>query len=87
MTSLTVAQARSQFSEIMNRVNFGGERFVITRHGKPLAAIGHVEDIEFIERKENEIDLREARKALKRYAKNPGGAMPYEEFRKTLGVD
>ena len=87
MTTMTIAQARSQFAEVINRVNYGGERFLITRRGKPIAAIGHVEDLEFIEQRENEIDLREARKALRAYERNPKSAIPYEEFRKTLGLD
>lgn len=34
-----MTEARAQFSELINRVGYGGERVVITRHGKPLVAL------------------------------------------------
>lgn len=43
-TPYSIAEARENFSEIINRVAFGGERIVITRHGKPIAAIVPVSD-------------------------------------------
>ncbi len=36
---IPVTEARSQFSELVNRVGFGKERIVLTRHGKPLVAL------------------------------------------------
>lgn len=36
---IPVTEARAQFSELISRVGYGGERVVITRHGKPLVAL------------------------------------------------
>ena len=36
---IPVTEARSQFSDLVNRVGFGKERIVLTRHGKPLVAL------------------------------------------------
>lgn len=36
---LPVTEARARFSELVNRVGFGKERIVLTRHGKPLVAL------------------------------------------------
>lgn len=36
---IPVTEARAQFSELINRVGFGKERIVLTRHGKPLVAL------------------------------------------------
>lgn len=36
---ISVTEARAQFSELLNRVGYGGEEVVITRHGKPLAVL------------------------------------------------
>ena len=36
---IPVTAARAEFSELINRVGYGGERIVITRHGKPLVAL------------------------------------------------
>lgn len=36
---VAVTEARAEFSELINRVGYGGEQVVITRHGKPLVAL------------------------------------------------
>lgn len=36
---VTTAEARKHMAELVNRAAYGGERFVVTRHGKELAAI------------------------------------------------
>ncbi len=36
---IPVTEARAQFSELINRVGFGKEIIVLTRHGKPLVAL------------------------------------------------
>ena len=50
------SRARNSFSELINRVAFGGERIPIERHGKPVAAIVPIEDLEFLERLEDRLD-------------------------------
>jgi antitoxin (DNA-binding transcriptional repressor) of toxin-antitoxin stability system len=39
-TRLTVTEAVRNFSEILGRVRFRGERFVLLRGGKPVAELG-----------------------------------------------
>lgn len=39
-------EAKTHLSEYLNRVRYGGERIVIERHGKPVAALVGVEDLE-----------------------------------------
>ncbi len=63
MTELSVAEAREQFSEAINRAAYGKERIVVTRRGKRLAAIVPIEDMEAMEAIEDRIDLEEAAKA------------------------
>jgi len=36
---IPVTEARAQLSELINRVGYGKERIVLTRHGKPLVAL------------------------------------------------
>lgn len=45
-TSIGVGQAKERFSELMSRVAYRGERFVITRRGKPMAALVSAGDTE-----------------------------------------
>lgn len=39
MMEIAVTEARAQFAELMNRVGYGGEQILLTRHGKPLVAL------------------------------------------------
>ena len=43
---IPVTEARSQFSDLVNRVGFGKERIVLTRHGKPLVALVPAETLD-----------------------------------------
>jgi prevent-host-death family protein len=61
---ISTAEAREQFSEVVNRAAFGRERIILTRRGKALAAVVPVEDVELLEALEDRQDLDEARVAL-----------------------
>lgn len=39
-----VEEARKNLGELVNRVAYAGERYVITRHGRPMAALVPVTD-------------------------------------------
>lgn len=39
VVEIPVTEARAQFAELINRVGYGGEQIVLTRHGKPLVAL------------------------------------------------
>lgn len=41
---ISIAKAREGFSDLVNRAAFGGERFVVERRGKPLAALVNAEE-------------------------------------------
>jgi prevent-host-death family protein len=43
---LGVAEAREKFSEIVEQVQYRGEAFIISRHGKPAAAVVPVDVFE-----------------------------------------
>ncbi|MEW1547576.1 type II toxin-antitoxin system Phd/YefM family antitoxin [Streptomyces tsukubensis] len=47
---IPVTQARAELAELINRVVYGGERVVVTRHGKPLVALVSAEDLDRLER-------------------------------------
>lgn len=44
-----VTQARAEFADLVNRVAYGGERVVVTRHGKPIAALVPPSDLDRLE--------------------------------------
>ncbi|QDY75683.1 type II toxin-antitoxin system Phd/YefM family antitoxin [Streptomyces qinzhouensis] len=53
---IPVTQARAELADLINRVVYGGERVVVTRHGKPLVALVSAGDLEQLERLGEEED-------------------------------
>ncbi|ORT60877.1 type II toxin-antitoxin system Phd/YefM family antitoxin [Streptomyces sp. CB03238] len=51
---IPVTQARAELADLINRVVYGGERVVVTRHGKPLVALVSAADLERLEAPEQE---------------------------------
>lgn len=49
MEVLSVAEAREQFSALMAKVSFGGQRIVIERRGRPMMAWVSIEDLQRLE--------------------------------------
>jgi len=79
---LTASQARASFAEAVNRASFAGERTVIRRHGKDVAAVVSAEDLKILEALEDRQDLEEARHIMKK----PGRLVPWEKIKKDLGL-
>jgi prevent-host-death family protein len=46
---IPVTQARAELADLINRVVYGGERVVVTRHGKPLVALVSAADLQKLE--------------------------------------
>jgi PHD/YefM family antitoxin component YafN of YafNO toxin-antitoxin module len=44
MTTVTATYAKNKFSEILNKVSYSGERFLIQRQGKVVAILTSPED-------------------------------------------
>ncbi|MFD3534947.1 type II toxin-antitoxin system Phd/YefM family antitoxin [Streptomyces sp. NPDC058664] len=53
---IPVTQARAELADLINRVVYGGERVVVTRHGKPLVALVSAADLEELEAAEKPDD-------------------------------
>jgi prevent-host-death family protein len=81
MTKLSVNDVRNDFAETLNRVRYQGERVLVERRGKGVAALVPVEDLELLQALEDRIDLAAARKALKE-----PGRISWENVKKDLGL-
>ena len=84
MKRITTAEARKQMAELLNRAAYGGERFVVTRHGKELVAIVPLQDVTLLDklrallaRKDFEAAVAEMERA---------GTRPWDEVRRDLEV-
>jgi prevent-host-death family protein len=79
---LTTTTARSQFADIVSRAEYAGEYTIIHRHKKPVAAVIPISDLKLLERLEDEIDIADARKAMKEKGKN----IPWAQIKKELNL-
>ncbi|MFD4137438.1 type II toxin-antitoxin system Phd/YefM family antitoxin [Streptomyces sp. NPDC058572] len=51
---IPVTQARAELADLINRVVYGGERVVVTRHGKPLVALVSAADLARLEQEQEQ---------------------------------
>lgn len=77
----SATSVRDSFSETLNRVAFKGERIVLERHGKPIAALVSVEDLALLEQLEDRFDVEAVRAAREEH-----GNVPYEDVRRKAGL-
>lgn len=56
-----VTQARAELADLINRVVYGGEQVVLTRHGKPLVALVSAADLQRLRELDAESDERAVR--------------------------
>jgi prevent-host-death family protein len=84
MDSVTTAEARKRLAELMNRVAYGKERVVLTRHGRELAAVVPLEDLRLLERLRGRLTRRQVQRALREVAER--GAVPWEALREALDL-
>lgn len=82
MTRLTASQLREDMATAINKVAFGGERIVLQRNNKDVAALVSVEDLNLLRELEDRADLAEIKKALK----EPGSNIPWKDIKKELGI-
>lgn len=68
VTHIPASKMRDDLSDVVSRVAYGGERVIVERRGKELAAVVSVEDLRLlgrlIEEEEDRLDLEESRKIL-----------------------
>ena len=84
MGTMTVAEAKNRFSDVLRRAEYGGERVIVERHGKPVAAIVSTDDLRRLEAAEDAADLRDARVALTEATRD--GAVPLETVLRKYGL-
>jgi prevent-host-death family protein len=85
MATMTVAEAKNRFSDVLRRAEYGGERVIVERHGKPVAAIVSTDDLRRLEAAENVADLRDAQVALTEATRE--GTVPLETVLRKCGLD
>jgi prevent-host-death family protein len=49
MKTITTVAARENFAELINQASYGGKRVILTRRGKPVAALISLHDLRVLE--------------------------------------
>ncbi|MCW5198164.1 type II toxin-antitoxin system Phd/YefM family antitoxin [Desulfobulbus sp. F3] len=81
-TTISTAEARRNFTDIVNKVAYGAEPIVLTRRGEEIAALISMREMELLRRIEDRMDIEDAEKALAEAGEN----IPAEEVWKKLGL-
>ena len=81
-TTISTAEARKHFADIVNKVAYGKEPIVLTRRGQKVAALVSIDELELLQQIEDYIDIEDAKKALA----ESGDNISAKEVWKQLGL-
>ncbi len=80
---VTSTEARKNLSDLIGAAAYASERTVVTRKGKPMAAIVSIEDLEAMEALEDQMDIQRAKESLKE-AQTSGGTKSLEQLEREM---
>jgi prevent-host-death family protein len=83
MTTLDTTVARKDFANVVEAAN-KGERFLLKRHGKGIAAVVSVRDLAYLRALEDQFDREAADAALQDVEDH--GATSWDEVKARLGL-
>ncbi len=86
MAEVKTIEARAHFSEMVNRAGYGRERVVLTRRGKPVAAMVSIDDLEQLERLEDDHDSRLGVAALEQWQAEGTATVPWSTVKAENGL-
>jgi prevent-host-death family protein len=89
MFHIPVSDFKNEIAEVINRVAYAGERVLLQRHGKDVAALVSMKELKIlqeIEKMEDEIDLKEALKALKEIKSGKDKMTSWDSVKKDFGL-
>src|SRR5438309_2999259 len=82
--NMGIAEIRTKMADALNRVVYQGERVVLERRGKGIAAIVSLEDLALLEAIEDREDVLAARKRLAEMRRKGQKPIPLEEIKRRL---
>jgi prevent-host-death family protein len=84
MADVSTADLRRNLAELVNRVAFGKERVVLTRHGKQVCALVPIEDLSLLERMREAAGRQDVADALE--DRSAGESIEWTALRRELGL-
>lgn len=86
MANVKLLDMRNRISEYVDQTKYLKERFVITKHGKQVAALISIEDLRLLEELEDQLDAAAAREAIEAYTRGEEKAYTLDEAKARLGI-
>jgi prevent-host-death family protein len=80
---ISIADLRARLGDLVGRVSYKHDRIVITKHGKPVAALISASDMEKFQELEDWNDIQAA-KASDRETKRNGGPIAWRVFKRDM---
>jgi len=80
---ISLADLRARLGDLVTRISYQHDRVVITKHGKPVAALISASDMEKFEELEDWNDVQAAEAAEEETRRN-GGPIPWETVKHEL---
>jgi prevent-host-death family protein len=84
--TLSCAEAQAQFDDLLKRTAKHKERVVLTRRGKPVAALMTIEDLNLLEAIEDQLDAEEFQRAKEEFERSGEPSIPLEQVIWELGI-
>ena len=84
MTTVSLSDMRANIGDWVSRVAYSGERLVLRRNKRDMAAVVSLEDLRLLEELEMQDDLKAYRKAKREYEKDGKRTVSLEEAFKGL---
>jgi prevent-host-death family protein len=84
--SLSCAEVQERFEDLLDRAVQQKERVVLTRRGRPVAALVPITDLEFLEAIEGHLEAEEYRRAKQEFEHSSETAIPWEKIKAELGL-
>jgi prevent-host-death family protein len=79
-SSISAMQLRASIGDVLNRIQYLGERVVVERKGEPVAAIIGVADLRHLEALEEEREVELYRLAKRAFAEDHLGPLTFDEL-------
>ncbi len=83
-TMVAATKLREHGSEIINKVAYGDDEVILTRRGKPVAAVVSLKALEALHAFEDARDIAEAARARREIKKH--GTVSHDEVKARLGL-
>jgi len=83
---MSASELRDDAADVLNRVAYRGERIILHRRGKDVAAIVPMEDLALLEELEDRRDAEAAEQAYREFREKGEPAATLEEVARELGI-